>query len=107
MENLNKLYRDGKKAGFKDIYFTIVPNPVSIIEPDYKNLNYNNLVERIQQHSNLQIPVIDVVKDYSKSVISIYSKSDSHWNVTGVSIWLNKFNNSLKAIQLSRVSRSN
>jgi hypothetical protein len=95
VSQLNRLYDAGKKAGFKDIYLTIVPNPVSVLEPNYEGFNYNRLLERVQQSPDLKVPYIDLMNDFNRLKQTVYSQTDSHWNWTGAYFWLDKFNNML------------
>ena len=92
---LNRLYDAGKMAGFKNIYLTIVPNPVSVLEPDYNGFTYNKLLERVQQSPDLKITFIDLMNDFARLKQKVYSQTDSHWNWTGAYLWLDKFNDAL------------
>jgi hypothetical protein len=78
------------KAGFNEVYLSIIPNKVSVLSPDLGN--YNHLVERIQLDSRVKTPIIDTFSDFRKSPSSYYLKSDTHWNCEGRNVWLAKIN---------------
>ena len=75
-----------KKAGFDAVYLSLIPNKVSILEP--MRGPYNHLIERIQRHPRLQVPVIDVYSVYKNAKQPVYAISDSHWNCLGQRLWL-------------------
>jgi hypothetical protein len=98
VNRLNLVYHKYKQMGFREVYFSMIPNPVSILYPDYNGYKYNQLISRIQNHLALQMPVIDIYSDFKNTQLQIYQKSDSHWNMDGAIIWLNKLNYSLSRI---------
>jgi hypothetical protein len=95
ISRLNNIYDKGRQIGFKKIYLSIVPNPVSILEPKYDNLTYNNLVERLQHSSNLEMPYINLLPAFKQMKEQVYLSSDSHWNKKGAYVWLRMVNNEL------------
>ncbi|MGZ3872382.1 MAG: hypothetical protein ACXVJD_05670 [Mucilaginibacter sp.] len=95
ISRLNGISDKAKKFGFNKVYLTIIPNPVSILKPNYDGLKYNNLVYRIQSNPNLHMPVVDVLPVFKKMQHSAYSPSDSHWSWNGAIGWLNIFNTEL------------
>jgi hypothetical protein len=87
---INKSGEKYLKAGFDEVYLSIIPNKVSILSP---NLGaYNHLIERIQNDSKLTIPLIDTYTEFKKNPSIYYLKSDSHWTCEGRDVWLNKVN---------------
>ena len=78
------------KAGFNEVYLSIIPNKVSVVSPDLGN--YNNLIQRVQNSPQLEIPIIDTYTEFKKNPTKYYLKSDSHWTCEGRNIWLNKVN---------------
>jgi hypothetical protein len=98
INRLNTIYFNAKHLGFEEVYLSMIPNPVSVIEPDYKGLTYNHLVERIQSSAKLKIPFVDVFTNFKHMKKAVYSTSDTHWNMTGANIWLNKVNDELNKI---------
>ena len=100
IQRLNDIFREAKNAGFNKVYLSIIPNPVSIIAPNYGGLKYNNLVNRIQNSSQLKMPFVDVFSSFARSQSPVYAVSDTHWSWNGAYIWLDKFNSELiKAIK--------
>jgi hypothetical protein len=92
---LNTLYFKYKKMGFKQVYFSFIPNPVSVLYPHFNNYHYNNLIERIELSPLLKMPFIDVYKDFKRSPYQLYFNNNTHWNMNGCNMWLNNFNDSL------------
>ena len=90
VENMNADYLQYKKLGFNEIYLSIIPNKVSILAP---NLGaYNHVLERVQNHPNLKIKFIDTFSIFKKSPENVFSKSDTHWNCKGASMWQKSVN---------------
>jgi hypothetical protein len=98
VNRLNIVYLHYKQLGFKDVYFSMIPNPVTILYPNYNGYKHNQLIQRIQKHPVLKMPLIDVYSDFMHAPFPIYQKSDSHWNMDGAFIWLNKLNSILRRI---------
>jgi hypothetical protein len=99
VNRLNSIYFQYKKMGFTEVYFSIIPNPVTILYPTYNGYTYNQLIQRIQNHVALKIPVIDIYSDFKKADFPLYFPSDSHWNMDGAFVWLNKLNHILARIE--------
>lgn len=95
VDRLNAVYLQAKKIGFNKIYLSIIPNPVSELEPNYDNFKYNNLITRVQNSHRLTVPYIDAFSLFSGVKAPVYSTSDTHWNWHGANIWLDKFNEEL------------
>lgn len=92
--NINETRKAYLKAGFDEVYLSVIPNKVSILSPDLGN--YNRLIQRIQADKRVETPIIDTYSDFVKSPNKIYLKSDTHWSCTGRDIWLEKVNKILK-----------
>ncbi|PWK25236.1 hypothetical protein LV89_02862 [Arcicella aurantiaca] len=92
--NINETREAYLKAGFDEVYLSVIPNKVSILSPELGK--YNHLIERIETDKRLQIPIIDTYKDFKKSPDKIYLKSDTHWSCAGRDIWLEKVNKIIK-----------
>jgi hypothetical protein len=88
--NINKSGEKYLKAGFDEVYLSIIPNKVSILSP---NLGaYNHLIEQIQNDTKLKVPFIDTYTVFKQNPSKYYLKSDSHWTCEGRDVWLNKVN---------------
>lgn len=92
--SLNNAYKHFKAWGFDEVYLSIVPNPVTIIEPGYGK--HNDLINRIQNNQNLVIPVINILPLFKNSQKELYLRSDTHWNYDGFQIWVDETNKMLK-----------
>ncbi len=93
VQNLNVTYDYYKKMGFDEVYFSIIPNKSSVIEP---GLDYNKLISKIETHPKLMMPFITVWDAYAKAGASVYAVGDSHWNCQGRQIWLDAVKTKLK-----------
>ncbi len=93
INTLNAITIKAKSVGFDEVYLSIIPNPVTIV--DSGRGTYNNLIPAIQNNPNLKMRVIDIYKPFKKSHLELYSKSDSHWNQDGFYLWLEQFNKQL------------
>lgn len=99
INELNQVYDYYKDLGFDEVYLSIIPNPVTIFEPNYRGLKHNKLIDRIQGSAKLKIPFIDVYSVYKNTSLNPYYVSDTHWNMTGAYMWLNEVNKELSSIQ--------
>lgn len=91
---LNREYEHFKTLGFDEIYLSLIPNPVSIVDPGFGK--YNNFINRIQNSTALRMPVIDIYNIFRKIPGEVYFRSDSHWNYEGFQIWVYEVNKRLK-----------
>jgi hypothetical protein len=74
--------------GFKKVFLSVIPNPVSVY--DSKRMPYNHLLERVEQKTDL--PVISLYKIFKTDQRNLFYRSDSHWNPQGLDIWVNEVN---------------
>lgn len=86
VQNLNAAADQYRQAGFDAVILSVIPNKVTLLEPNRGA--YNHLIERIQQHPNLRLAVLDVYTPYRQRHVPLYARSDTHWNCTGRAIWL-------------------
>ncbi|MBC7569155.1 MAG: hypothetical protein H7319_05415 [Spirosoma sp.] len=75
-----------KRLGFDEVYLSIIPNKVTIVEPDRGM--YNQLIPRIQNNPNLRVPTVNVYDPYKKATVSPYLTGDTHWTCAGRATWL-------------------
>ncbi len=90
VKRINLIKNHYQSKGFTEVYFSIIPNPVSIIEPG--RLNYNHKVERIEFTTFLKTDYIDVYGVFRLSKKQVFRRDDSHWNNYGLQLWLNEAN---------------
>lgn len=88
VDSLNATADYYRTQGFDAVYLSIIPNKATILEPNRGQ--YNHLVERVQEHPNRRVPVVNVYDDYRRSAVPVYLNSDTHWNCKGRAIWLNR-----------------
>lgn len=86
VDSVNATAERYKRLGFDEVYLSIIPNKTSILAPELGR--YNHLIERVQQHPALRVPVIDVYTPYQTSRQPVYQVGDSHWTCEGKAIWL-------------------
>lgn len=91
VSNLNNIYTHFTNNGFAEVYITLIPNPVSILQPE----GYNQLIPRIQNHPNLLIKVIDIYAIYKRQTQRVYRAGDTHWTGYGHKLWIDAVNEML------------
>lgn len=91
VNNLNYIYDYYKKDGFDEVYVAIIPNPVTILEPD----GYNNLIPRLQHDASVKMKFIDSYTAFKQTNKVIYRPGDTHWYNEGLQTWLGIVNDTL------------
>ena len=86
--NLDEAATYYRSIGFKGVFLSVVPNPVSIY--DDKRMHYNHLLQRLERTTAL--PVISVFDDFKQTKQNVYYRSDTHWNPVGFDMWIRKVN---------------
>ncbi|GAB3937812.1 hypothetical protein [Larkinella terrae] len=102
IDSVNVVADRYKKAGFDQVYLSIIPNKTSIYAPNMGPLPYNHLIERVQHSPRLTIPTIDIYTPYKASRIPLYETSDAHWNCAGRAIWMKAVTNRLNEISATK-----
>lgn len=83
------------QSGFDEVYFTFIPNPVSVIHPDLGK--YNQLMPSLYAVDTAFFKSIDVYSIFKKDPKRYYANNDTHWNSTGLQTWLDETNLKLKS----------
>lgn len=86
VNTINETATRYESAGFDRVVLSIIPNKATILDPTRQP--YNHLIERVQHHPDLSVPVVDVYSLYRQQRQPLYALGDSHWNCTGRAIWL-------------------
>lgn len=81
-----------RSLGFDEVYLSIIPNKSSLLIKE--DTAYNHLVERVENHPDLQVPLISVWKAFTER--NYYQKGDSHWDCAGQKIWVDAVNEKLQ-----------
>ncbi len=90
IENCNLISDHYKKMGYSEVYFSIIPNPVTVVGfPPYK---YNELIYRLGDSPKRNFKTIDVYTDFIRYKSKVYSRSDTHWTPRGLQMWIDKVN---------------
>jgi hypothetical protein len=100
VKGLNRLTSQFKAMGFDTVVLSIIPNPVSVLDPA-RGL-YNNLPDRILKHTEITKPTLNVLDTFRKAPCKLFYSADSHWNQNGFKIWLNEYNQLAKDIVHSK-----
>jgi|SRR5450432_384181 hypothetical protein len=104
--NLNATCAYYKADGFDEVYLSIIPNPVTILQP----LHYNGLIPQLQQPDSLKcMHIIDMYDPFSKDPDPgrLFKTGDTHWSNNGIQLWLKTVNAELKKQNLQAVSKRN
>jgi hypothetical protein len=96
IENLNEVSAFYRQKGFAEVYLSIIPNPIHIVDSTF---NYNQLIPKIQNHKNLKMPIIDVYPVFKKNSTLVFPKNESHWTNQGMQFWIDNVNLELKKIE--------
>lgn len=102
--SMNQISEYYKSAGFDEVYFSFIPNPVSIIENGRADLNHT--IERIQYNPNRRAKTIFINDIFIDSPNQLFYKSDTHWNYTGYTLWLNEMNAALYSFCTDTTTKS-
>ena len=89
----NRISMYYKKRGFDEVYFSIIPNPVSIV--DLNRNYYNRKAELLEDYTLLHPQFISVYKAFKNCKTQVYRRDDSHWNGRGIQIWIDEVNKKL------------
>jgi len=88
---VNTIYDHYKKIGFNEVYFSIIPNSATIMQPE----GYNNLIPLVQNDPQLRMKIIDVYSVFKNSPEVFYQHGDTHWNREGKQLWIDLVNKRL------------
>lgn len=91
VSTLNTIYDHYKQAGFREVYFSVIPNTATIVQPE----GYNGLIPRLQGNPALRMKIIDIYSDFKNSKDIFYFTGDTHWNMKGKQMWVDKINEQL------------
>ena len=91
----NATRRHYRSLGFDEVYLSVIPNKSSLLIRD--EAAYNHLVERVEAHPALEVPLISVWRAFAAG--NYYRKGDSHWDCAGQKIWVDQVNSILKSAE--------
>lgn len=96
INDVDTIYEHYKAEGFDEIYLAIIPNPVTILQPDNC---YNEMIPKLQAPGAVNgMKFIDVYGPYSSDSNPgrFYRVGDTHWSNNGIQVWLETVNKELK-----------
>jgi hypothetical protein len=93
VKKMNLIYDHFKAVGYDEIFFSFIPSPATILQPE----GYNGLIPRIQKNPMLKVKVFDVYSVFSSVTdrSALYRKGDTHWSNRGMHIWIDLVNSEL------------
>jgi hypothetical protein len=95
IQHINAIYDHYKAEGFDEVWLSLIPNPVTILQPEH----YNGLIPALQQPGVLKgMQMIDIFSQYKKAYNpgSLFRVGDTHWSNNGMQVWLKTVNAELK-----------
>jgi hypothetical protein len=101
---LNATYDYYKADGFDEVYLSVIPNPVTILQPQ----GYNGLIPQLQNPGELKgMHIIDMYKLFLQDPDpgSLFRIGDTHWSNNGIQLWLKTVNAELKKQNLQADSK--
>ena len=87
--NMNRIREHYLSSGFAEVYFCLIPNKVTVCEPDRHP--HNDQIRRIEQNPKLKVPLLKLSNQLLQHP-EWYHKIDGHWNVSGKRLWLKYVN---------------
>ena len=85
-----------KAKGFDHVIFSIIPNPVGVLNTENKPTN--QILSRIAKHPAWKGILVDPTLRLQKNAKDNFFPSDSHWNQRGAAIWLGQLNETLRTL---------
>jgi hypothetical protein len=92
VNSLNKIRNFYLEKGFSEVYLSVIPNPVHIVDTQFA---YNQLIPKIQKHPDLKMPVIDIYSVFKQHPIGVFAKNETHWTNEGMQLWIDEVNRTL------------
>ncbi len=90
---INQVTARYKRNGFDEVYFSLIPNPVSIV--DANRMTYNHKIEMLEKAHGLEAKYISVYNTFRDTKEKIYRNDDSHWNGKGLQLWVDEVNRTI------------
>jgi hypothetical protein len=98
VESMKRIVEHYKSAGIDSVIIACIPNPVSVIAPNFKGQTYNQLIPKLERRINeTGAGCISVYGEFVKQGADVYRRGDTHWNKTGAGLWLEKVNEAIEA----------
>ncbi|MEZ5016675.1 MAG: hypothetical protein R2800_06455 [Flavipsychrobacter sp.] len=92
----NAIYEHYLNEGFDDVYLSVIPNPASVLQPE----NYNGFIPDLQNPNRgypMKMNIVDVYSTFaSKDAAQYFKHGDTHWNIAGAKVWIEKVNDHLR-----------
>jgi len=87
---VNRVGQYYKSRGFDEVYFSVIPNPVSIVD-EYRG-SYNHKIEWLEKNTLLQSKYLSICPVFQDARTRIYRTDDTHWNGNGLQLWVDEVN---------------
>jgi hypothetical protein len=95
--HLNKLNAYYRSKGFDTVLLACVPNPITIIDPFYKDRTYNQVLPRLEERVK-KMGVVSVYSLFKNHPDFLYRRGDTHWNEKGEYLWQTRMNETLDSL---------
>lgn len=90
---MKKVCEHFKKLGFKEVYFSIIPNTATLVNS--KRMGYNLKIPTIEGLSDTSVHFISVYNEFMHCPAKIFRRDDTHWNGYGLQLWVNQVNHTI------------
>lgn len=90
VNSVNAAVQHYRENGFNEVYISIIPNPVSIV--DTERMPYNHKIDLICGDTSLKAQSINVYPLFKNAGQQLYLRDDSHWNTNGIQLWVDEVN---------------
>ena len=95
--HLNRLNDYYRSKGFDTVLLACVPNPITIIDPFYKDRTYNQVLPRLEERVK-KMGVVSVYSLFKNYPDFLYRRGDTHWNEKGEYLWQTRMNERLDSL---------
>jgi hypothetical protein len=94
--HMDQIRKHFLSCGFKEVYFSVLPNTVSIVDSThYPGKTGNGLLYKLNHKTAGKIPFIDAYTRFLTKPDRMYKHGDSHWSNEGKQIWIDLVNKTL------------
>jgi hypothetical protein len=92
--NIQSLRQYYLNRGFQEVWLALIPNPASILVPEWAGQPYNQVLGRLERRFPDSV-VVSVENAFRKTQLPVFRKGDSHWNLHGAGLWMDAVNRKL------------
>jgi hypothetical protein len=93
-KNIQTLRTYFLEQGFDQVWLAFVPNPASVLLPEWAGQPYNQVLRRLERRFPDSV-VVGVENAFLNSRQPVFRRGDSHWNLHGAGLWVDALNRKL------------